>query len=271
MTGAGRGRDAGRGPAAHAGGTRPDPTWPALPGARDASVRPGWSWGSRCSGSQLGLPALLLPEGAGIGGGDAELMRVGGPARARCLLTVSSTVQAAACSLGSLPGCSLPLCVCCHQPGARVGSAGPASPRPPQHPAAQPGERRPPRARSAWFAAAKSPPAAAPTAPCPRSTDIASCRGALSPLSPPDFLVPAPSPGTGLRAPSPRAPRGHRWHWRRLRLWRGRAAARTAHVGTACTTRREASKTCSTPVLGLSPTALPASSPSSAQILSKEE
>lgn len=71
----------------------------------DAWARTGRDLGCRCSRSQLWLPALLLPAGARIGGGGGELMPVGGPARPRCLLTVSGSGQAAACGpAGIAPG-----------------------------------------------------------------------------------------------------------------------------------------------------------------------
>lgn len=71
----------------------------------DASARTGRDLSCRCSRSQLWLLALLLPAGARIGGGGGELMPVGGPARPRCLLTVSGSGQAAACSpAGIAPG-----------------------------------------------------------------------------------------------------------------------------------------------------------------------
>lgn len=68
------------------------------PAAQGASAQMGQDLGCRCSRSQLWLPALLLPDGARIGSGSGDLMPVGGPDQPRCLLTVSGSGQAAACS-----------------------------------------------------------------------------------------------------------------------------------------------------------------------------
>lgn len=114
------GLDAGHRPAttrrcAGDGGKRLDPTWSASPGGLGClgADQTGHDLSCRCSRSQLWLPALLLPDGARIGsrigGGSGDLMPVGGPAWPRCLLTVSGSEQAAACSPA---GIALGMCFC---------------------------------------------------------------------------------------------------------------------------------------------------------------
>lgn len=92
---------------------RTDPTWSAVSSSSGCLSADGL-------GSRLPLPSVpaLAPSsfaarrariGARIGSGSSDLMPVGGPARPHCLLTVSGSEQAAACSPA---GITLAICFC---------------------------------------------------------------------------------------------------------------------------------------------------------------